>query len=60
MILPYLFNTTRLSKQIKTPEQLFGNDATVEEMRELYNDAVYQDQLKGRLTPEDKEWRSKK
>ena len=22
-------------KQIKTPEQLFGNDATVEEMREL-------------------------
>ena len=32
----------------------------VEEMRELYNDAVYQDQFKNRLTPEDKEWRSKK
>ena len=47
-------------KEIKTPEQLFGGDATVEEMREAYNDAVYQDTLKGRLTPEDKEWQSKK
>ena len=46
--------------EIKTAEQLFGMDATVEELREAADDADYQDLIKGRLTPEDLEWRTKK
>ena len=43
----------------QTAEQLLV-DATVEELREAADDADYQDLIKGRLTPEDLEWRTKK
>ena len=47
-------------KAIKTPEQLFGLEPTQEEVKEAYDEALTQDILKNKLTPEDKEWLSKK